>query len=97
MSQTLPITAYVKMIDVWLILSMMYPFCVVTLYSLLEAVTPDDEVPVPLTDDKKEQGEKTVARIISFMLDYGLPFTFTLFSIVFLALGIGTANIAAYK
>ena len=37
-SQSLPMTAYIKMIDVWMIFAMMYPFCVVTLYSVMEAL-----------------------------------------------------------
>ena len=37
-SQSLPMTAYIKMIDVWMIFTMMYPFCVVTLYSVMEVL-----------------------------------------------------------
>ena len=35
-SQTLPITGYVKMIDIWMIFMMSYPFTVILLHGTLE-------------------------------------------------------------
>ena len=37
-SQSLPATAYIKMIDVWMIFTMIYPFVVVTLYAIKEVI-----------------------------------------------------------
>ena len=35
-SQSLPKTGYIKMIDIWMIFTMSYPFLVIFLYSCLE-------------------------------------------------------------
>ena len=70
---------------------MLYPFCVVILYSLLQLVKIDSNVPVPMIADKTKLSSRKVARIITFMLDYGLPCTVTVLIIVFWVLG--TSNI----
>ena len=35
-SEGLPKTGYIKMIDIWAIFALSYPFCVIALYSALE-------------------------------------------------------------
>ena len=35
-SETLPKTGYIKMIDIWTIFALSYPFSVIALYSALE-------------------------------------------------------------
>ena len=39
-SQSLPMTGYIKMIDIWMIFTMTYPFVVITLHCL-QKVTED--------------------------------------------------------
>ena len=39
-SQSLPVTGYIKMIDIWMIFTMSYPFVVITLHCL-EKITVD--------------------------------------------------------
>ena len=74
-SRSLPITAYIKMVDIWMISTMMYPFSVVTLYSVLEGMKKDD-----LT-------RKDPTRVINLMLDYGLPVLVSVFILTFWVLG----------
>ena len=91
MSQSLPTTAYIKMIDIWLIFALLYPFNVVTLYSIME-----------FWKNRKTDSEKTHFRCIeqidlmnsrtikslTFMLDWGLPIFWTIFIIMFVVLGL---------
>ena len=42
-------TAYIKMIEIWLICALFYPFSVVTLYSLLQLMKEKgQDIPVPM-------------------------------------------------
>ena len=78
-SQSLPMTAYIKMIDIWMIFTMLYPFFVVTLYSLLEfMLNTSGSVTIP------DNGRL----IATFMLDIGLPLLATIFILLFWVLGI---------
>ena len=36
-SESLPLTGYIKMIDIWMIFTMSYPFVVITLHCLQKA------------------------------------------------------------
>ena len=38
-NQSLPVTGYIKMIDLWMIFALSYPFFVITLHSLLEVLS----------------------------------------------------------
>ena len=40
-SEGLPKTGYIKMIDIWTIFALLYPFSVIALYSALEVSTQD--------------------------------------------------------
>ena len=92
-------TAYIKMIDVWMIFTMMYPFCVVTLYSVMEILREDNlNTPVLLMRNTKLLRSKKKLRTVSFLLDYGLPMLVTIFIIIFWMLGImNTVAPAKYK
>ena len=98
-SQSLPMTAYIKMIDIWMIFTMMYPFCVVTLYSVMEFLREDDlNKPVLFMRGTKILRSKKKIRTVSFLLDYGLPIFVTIFIIIFWTLGImNTVAPAKYK
>ena len=62
-SNSLPMTAYIKMIDIWMILIMMYPFSVVTLYSVIEFIK-DDNTPVRLKEKNKTLRRETSTKIV---------------------------------
>ena len=62
------------MVDIWMISTMMYPFSVVTLYSVLEGIKNDGlNIPETCLLIRKDHMSKRSARIINFLLDYGLP------------------------
>ena len=92
-------TAYVKMIEIWMICAMLYPFCVVTLYSLLKFLkVHDQDILVPMKIEKNALKNKSVTKILNFLLDCGLPFIFLIFIIIFSILGIiNTTSTVANK
>ena len=82
-------TAYIKMIEIWLILALFYPFSVVSLYSLLQFLTDQDQdIPVPIEVKKAAWRYRRAKRIVLFLLDLGLPVLFLIFIIIFWILGI---------
>ena len=84
-------TAYIKMIDVWMIFTMMYPFCVVTLYSVMEVVknrkTHNKTSSINPVVTKDWINIRTV-RTLTFLLDCGLPLVVITFIILFWILGL---------
>ena len=91
-------TAYIKMIDIWMILAMIYPFCVVSLYSALEYLKAyDRDVPVALKIEKTQWKITTAARVVNLMLDFVLPIIVIMFIIMFLILGIGNTASAEIR
>merc|ERR1719206_141154 len=79
-SQSLPMTAYIKMIDIWLIIAMLYPFCVVMLYSTFQFLKAhDQDIPVPTKIENVEWKNKHVTKIVNCLLDFGLPVIFLIF------------------
>ena len=82
-------TAYIKMIDIWLVLAMLYPFCVVMLYSIFQFMQAyDQNIPVPMKIGKVAWKNKILPKMIIFLLDFGLPIMFIIFMIIFWILGI---------
>ena len=82
-------TAYIKMIDIWMIFTMLYPFCVVTLYSILQfLVAQDQDIPVAMKIDKTKWKIKGAAKLVNVLLDVGLPAIVIMFIILFWILGI---------
>ena len=82
-------TAYIKMIDIWLVFAMLYPFFVVMLYSILQFLRVyAQDVPVPMKSGKLAWKTRIVAKIVNFLLDFGLPIMFIIFIIIFWILGI---------
>ena len=82
-------TAYIKMIDIWLVFAMLYPFCVVMLYSISQFLQVyDQNIPVPMKIGKLEWEKRIVPKIVNFLLDFGLPIMFIIFIIIFWILGI---------
>ena len=87
-SQTLPKTAYIKLIDVWMIFTMCYPFCVVILYAVRELLQEGDpNVPVSLDQDKGGTMVRTTIKVVTSLLYQGLPLLAVIFIILFWVLG----------
>ena len=76
-------TAYIKMVDIWMIITMMYPFSVVTLYSVMEFMKDDINTPINLKEKKKYSRKNKTILAITFMLDYGLPILVIIFIFFF--------------
>ena len=77
------------MIDIWMIFAMIYPFCVVSLYSALEYLkTHDQDIPVALKIEKTKWNITRAARVVNMMLDFVLPIIVIIFIIMFFILGI---------
>ena len=86
-------TAYIKMIDIWLILAMIYPFCIVTLFSILEYLKGKDrDIPVAMKIEKRTRQIKKAVQIVNFLLDLCLPVFFIIFIIIFWILGMINTN-----
>ena len=81
-------TAYIKMVDIWMIFTMMYPFSVVMFYSLLEFLMKFGNIHGSLVSDRRDRIINITTRIALFMLDIGLPILATIFILAFWALGI---------
>ena len=77
------------MIEIWLIFALFYPFCVVTLYSLLQVLKEhDQDIPVPVKVAKAARKYESVKKIVNLLLDFGLPIIYFIFMIIFCILGI---------
>ena len=91
-------TAYIKMVDIWMIVTMMYPFSVVTLYSVMEFMKDDMNTPMNLKKTQKYSRKSKTILAIALMLDYGLPMLVIIFIFFFWMFGImNTSEIAANK
>ena len=89
MSQSLPSTAYIKMIDIWMIFSMLYPFFVVLIYAILEVLEhTQNKVKTAVGDWMIEIDQGKLLRTVSTILDWGLPLLVTTFIILYWTLGL---------
>ena len=64
-SNNLPKTSYMKMIDVWLLFNLLYPFIIVLLHTYMDTLRNDEEREInhhgrtiTIDDDKAEEGFK---------------------------------------
>ena len=89
-TQSLPATAYIKMIDIWLIICIIYPFCMVALYSLYAKLAKNiDSKPIDLkNDDRNDTWEEKILKAVRFMLDFGLSTLFSMFVFIFWLMGL---------
>ena len=87
-------TAYIKMIEVWMIFTIMYPFCVVMLYAVLELVSEgDSNIPVSLVQNKGRMVmNKKTKWIVTYLLNPGLPLIAIFFIMIFSWLGINNTR-----
>ena len=81
-------TSYIKMIDIWMIFSMLYPFLVVSLYSIMEVLKNKNNKIVTAAGDWVEKGQLKTVKTISFLLDWGLPLLVTTFIFFYCTLGL---------
>ena len=58
-SNSLPKTSYMKMIDVWLLFNLFYPFVVVLLHTYMDTLRVDDD------DVEKETGNKIIGNEVN--------------------------------
>ena len=80
--QSLPLTAYIKMVDLWLLCMMLYPFFLVILLSAEKFLRKsDDKIDSKINGLTKNRGLK-----IS-LLDWGLPLVLCIFIIVYSIIG----------
>ena len=93
MTQSLPATAYIKKIDVWMICMILYPFFVVSLYTIKEVLEKNQNK----TNNKEISGDWIVKKdirktktlkTVTFLLDLGLPLLVSLSVTVFWFLGL---------
>ena len=68
-SNNLPKTSYMKMIDVWLLFNLLYPFIIVLLHTYMDTLRNDEEREInhhgrtiTIDDDKAEEGFKIKVR-----------------------------------
>ena len=90
-SQSLPSTAYIKMIDIWMIFCILYPFLVVVLFSLSVVLTKEKNLIKPMKNDNspiRNEVYELADSIIHFILQKGLPFIFYILISVFCSLGL---------
>ena len=75
MTKTLPVTSNIKMIEVWLVVMMFYPFLVVSFFAFLTSL-------------KKRKVSNSMIRCISFLLNFGLPIAVILFTLIYWTVGL---------
>ena len=93
--QSLPMTSYIKMVDIWMIFMMLYPFFEVCLYTLMEVLknrnSRIEEFKKKSTGDWINRDFKKnlmLTRHVHFALDWGLPIVATIFIMLYWVLGI---------
>ena len=86
-SQSLPTTAYIKMLDIWMIICILYPFLIVVLFCLSMVLTEERNLIKPMKNANSPAYELAES-IIHIILQQGLPFIFYVFISIFLCLGL---------
>ena len=75
MTKTLPVTSNIKMIEVWLVVMMFYPFLVVSFFVFLASL-------------KRRNISKSMISCVSFLLNFGLPIAVILFTVIYWTVGL---------
>ena len=89
-SQSLPTTAYIKMVDIWMMFCILYPFFIVLLYTIIEVFTnKENKVKSKAGDwlDNRDEVYRKVQQVVIMILDWGLPLMFNTFIIIYWAFG----------
>ena len=91
MSRSLPATAYIKMLDIWMIFCTLYPFLTVLLFAITEFLTDKKNEVNSIADsfsNLKAKGYNLGNTCVAKFLDRGLPLISLTFISVFWAFGI---------
>ena len=72
------------MIDVWKMISLMFPFGEIILHSILHVLKQhekdqDKVVPIHIDAQQPKNGYKSASEVVKYMAIYGLPFTYIFF------------------
>ena len=86
-------TSYIKMIDIWMIFMMLFPFFEVCLYTLTEVLkNRKSQIQMKKATgkwiDKDIQMNLRGMSLVYFSLDWGLPLLATIFIVVFWTIGL---------
>ena len=103
LSQSLPVTSYIKMIDIWMLFTMTIPFLEVVLHTLHEVfkrpstfhIVPEPRVDVLKVQSEEEEVAKKnnsmkMTKVACAMGSLMLPICSLVFTITFWAVGIGS-------
>ena len=90
-SQSLPATGYIKMVDVWMIFTMSYPFFVIILHCLQE-VRFDKFQKHQAWDDKCKGKERWTEKLVVLMIFPILPLLGLSFALIFFLVGLYVVN-----
>ena len=75
--QSLPVTEYIKMVDVWMLFMMFYPFLIVSLYTIKEVLKKGNDIE-KINNDWIDKNEKKI-KMVSCLLSWGLPLLMSIF------------------
>ena len=84
--QSLPLTAYIKMVDLWLLCMMLYPFFLVILLSAEKFLRKSEDKIEPKSNGWTNNRRLKI-RLITILLNWGLPLVLCIFIIVYSTIG----------
>ena len=95
-SDSLPRTSYVKLIDIWLIFNLLVPFTDVLLHTIIDSLRTNcshvgSDVKVPQRGSNREavrNNRQKVLRILISVGKFGLPLAYLLFGIIYFGSGL---------
>ena len=90
-SNSLPKTSYLKMIDVWLLFNLLQPFVVVLTHTYMDILRPEDEDQTRF-DKKSVRNAKKLDSLRRFALIYN-PIIVMIFVIIYWLIGLNHAGI----
>ena len=90
-SNSLPKTSYLKMIDVWLLFNLLQPFVVVLTHTYMDTLRPENEDETHL-DKKNVRNAKKLDSVRRFALIYN-PIIVMIFVIIYWLVGLNHAGI----
>ena len=85
--QSLPFTAYIKMVDIWILFMMLYPFLAVVLLTIKENFQPMEINAQPVSGSWVTN-HKCNTRTNTCLNDWGLTFALFIFIICYWTVGI---------
>ena len=89
-SNNLPKTSYIKMVDVWLLFNLIYPFSVVLLHTYMDTLRSDDEAIVS-DSEKKDRCARKLYLMQRMSLVY-IPGFCLIFCVIYWTIGLRQAD-----